>query len=578
MATVHLAFDPRFRRQVAVKVLPDRFLNHPVLRKRFEREAQTIASLEHPAIVPVYDFGEQDGLLYMVMRYMPGGSLESRLRLGALPLSTTAAIITRLAQALDTVHARGIIHRDLKPANILFDAYDNAYISDFGIVHLTEATTALTGEGLIGTPAYMSPEQVRGDGQIDARSDLYSLGIIVFEMLTGRQPYQAATPMATAMQHLTQPVPRLNTYRSSIPPAMDTLIQTAMSKDPGARFPTAEELAAQLNTAAQSTGEMAPGAFNTPQAASQAPTLVETINEKDDSSPDLPVPSPKAMLEAAQTTGSSHPTSGAQAAPPVPQAAVPHKTQTYQPWLLGGSIGLLVICGAIIVGYLLFSRFLPRLPGASAPSQTARPLTEQPSAVNPVPEQVVTQPPETAQPVFEDSFVDPASGWPTGSNEIGAYGYEAGAYRITISQPGELFWVTPARQASDAFFEVSAAFAGGSSENYFGLVCRLQDANNFYYFVISSSGQYTLGKYEQGVFDPFLAQGWASSPLIRKDQNANQLRAGCTGDQLTFSINGELLQEVRDQTFTQGEYGLIAAALAEPRTEIIFDDFKAYAP
>ncbi len=572
MATVYLAFDPRFRRQVAVKVLPDRFLNHPVLRKRFEREAQTIAALEHPAIVPVYDFGDEGDLLYLVMRYMPGGSLEARLRRGALSLSTTAAIVARLAQALDTVHARGIVHRDLKPANILFDAYDNAHLSDFGIVHLTEATTALTGEGLIGTPAYMSPEQVRGEGQIDARSDLYSLGIIIFEMLTGRQPYQANTPMATAMQHLTQPVPRLNTFRSGIPPAAESLIQTALAKDPEMRFASATSLAAQLKIAAQGTGETAPGGLFAVQSANEVPTVMEETSQVDRQAVgDRPLPGAKPGT--AQTSASSQPGAGAQGARRHPPPAALSDRRSYQPWLLGGVVGVLAICALIITGYLLLSRILPGLQTAKAPQQAVQPLTTQPAT-----EQAVISLPTTPSPFFEDTFSDPGSGWPVGNHTNGDYGYRADAYRIAISQPGELLWVTPARQASDAIFEVSAAHVGGSVENYFGLICRLQDADNFYYFVVTSQGNYTIGKYEQGRFNAFLPEGWASSALIRTDQSANLLRADCLSDQLAFYINGELVQQVRDQTFAQGEYGIIAAALAEPGTEISFDDFKAYAP
>jgi serine/threonine-protein kinase len=163
MATVHLAHDPRFKREVALKVLPREFLHDPTFHARFEREAQTIAAIEHPAIVPVYDFGEQEGQPFLVMRYMPGGSLADRLSQGPLTIAETAEVMKRLAPALDIAHEKGIIHRDLKPGNILFDQYGEAYLSDFGIVKLAQATTTFTGSSVIGTPAYMSPEQVHGD-------------------------------------------------------------------------------------------------------------------------------------------------------------------------------------------------------------------------------------------------------------------------------------------------------------------------------------------------------------------------------------------------------------------------------
>src|SRR5512136_429236 len=186
MAAVYLATDPRFKREVAIKILPPQLLSDPVYRARFEREAQTIAALEHPAIVPVYDFGEEDGQLYLVMRYMPGGSLADKLANGTLLPCEVVHIIARITSALDQVHSRGIIHRDLKPGNILFDQYDEPYLSDFGIARLTEGANTLTGSAILGTPAYMSPEQARGDTDIDGRADLYAVGAILFQMLSGK--------------------------------------------------------------------------------------------------------------------------------------------------------------------------------------------------------------------------------------------------------------------------------------------------------------------------------------------------------------------------------------------------------
>jgi serine/threonine-protein kinase len=195
MATVFHAYDPSFERDVALKVLPPGFLHDPQLRTRFEREAKMIASLEHPSIVPVYDFGDQEGQPYIVMRYMSGGSLAERLAQGALSLEETSRIISRLAQALDAAHARGIIHRDLKPGNVLFDQYGNAFLSDFGIARISQQEGAtLTGSAIVGTPTYMSPEQVQGDKAIDRRSDIYALGVMAYQMLTGKAPYHADTP------------------------------------------------------------------------------------------------------------------------------------------------------------------------------------------------------------------------------------------------------------------------------------------------------------------------------------------------------------------------------------------------
>jgi len=250
MATVYHAHDPLFDREVALKVLPREMLHDPQFRTRFEREAKTIAMLEHPAIVPVYDFGEEDGQPFFVMRYMTGGSLADKMKNGPLPVQEVAHLMTRLAPALDEAHAKGIIHRDLKPGNILFDQYGEPYISDFGIAKITEAQTNVTGSAIVGTPAYMSPEQGRGES-IDGRSDIYGLGVILFELLTGQQPYQGDTPMSVVIKHITEPVPHILDVKPDLPTAVESVIEKAMAKDRNERFQAVKSLADALNAIAQ---------------------------------------------------------------------------------------------------------------------------------------------------------------------------------------------------------------------------------------------------------------------------------------------------------------------------------------
>lgn len=252
MASVYHAYDPNFERNVAIKILPRAFLHDPQFRERFLREAKMVALLEHPAIVPVYDFGEEDNQPYIVMRYMAGGSIAERLRQHPLTLEETSQIITRLAPALDAAHARSIIHRDLKPGNILFDQYGNAFLSDFGIARIVQQSNAtLTGERVIGTPAYMSPEQVQGEKAIDGRSDIYALGVLIYQMLTGEVPYQSETATKVMMMHLLEPVPDILESRVDLPPACQSVIAKAMAKDPEDRFSSTEELAVALEGAAK---------------------------------------------------------------------------------------------------------------------------------------------------------------------------------------------------------------------------------------------------------------------------------------------------------------------------------------
>lgn len=229
-------------------MLPPQFTHDPTFRVRFEREAQIIANLEHPAIVPVYDFGEEEAQPYLVMRYMPGGSLADLLQQGSLPPTKVAEILMRIAQALDRAHGQGVIHRDLKPGNILFDQYGDPFLADFGIAKLAEATATITGSSIIGTPAYMSPEQVKGQ-KLDNRSDIYTLAVIVFEMLTGRQPYEAETPMGQAFKHVLEPVPHILEQNPQLTPAIDETLTQGLAKKPDDRFATAVDFVLALKTA-----------------------------------------------------------------------------------------------------------------------------------------------------------------------------------------------------------------------------------------------------------------------------------------------------------------------------------------
>lgn len=249
MATVYRGWDTLFEREVAVKVLPSELLHSdPQFKLRFEREAKIIASLEHPSIVPVYDVGDDNGQPYFVMRYMSGGSLSDRIKAKVMTVEEAVQILGQLAPGMDEAHSKGIVHRDLKPSNILFDGKGVPYISDFGIAKLSQAQSGnMTGSAIIGTPAYMAPEQAQGTG-VDGRTDIYAVGIILFEMLTGKQPYEADTPMAVAFKHITDPVPNILASNPNLPDDVENVIQMAMAKNKEERFATAGELVDSLRT------------------------------------------------------------------------------------------------------------------------------------------------------------------------------------------------------------------------------------------------------------------------------------------------------------------------------------------
>lgn len=260
MSVVYLANDPRFGRDVAIKLLPRSMQDQPNIRARFEREYRIIAALEHPCIVPVYDVGEEDGQPYLVMRHMPGGSLADLLTYGRLNLPDAVRITQRLASALDEAHSRNIIHRDLKPGNILFDNHGDAFLSDFGIVKLFENDTnaqTMTGSVVLGTPAYMSPEQALGK-PLDARSDVYSLGAVLYEMLTGVPPYKGPTSISVAMKHVVEPVPNPREYRPDLPPAVVVVVEKALAKEADARYNTAGEMALSLASASAGAASAEP--------------------------------------------------------------------------------------------------------------------------------------------------------------------------------------------------------------------------------------------------------------------------------------------------------------------------------
>ncbi|MBE0671102.1 MAG: serine/threonine protein kinase [Anaerolineales bacterium] len=246
MATVYRAHDPSVDREVAIKVLPREMLHDPQFRSRFEREIKMVAALEHPSIVPIYDVGDEDGQPYFVMRYMTGGSLSDGIEKGKFSVQDTARIIEKIAKGLAYSHRKGIIHRDLKPDNILFDDNGDPFISDFGVAKLTESGGGLTGSGVIGTPAYMSPEQAQGN-EIDSRSDVYGLGVIIYQMLSGQRPYSADTPMGVVVKHITEPVPEILNLIPNLPHEVDALIKTAMAKDRNQRYATTIDLAKALN-------------------------------------------------------------------------------------------------------------------------------------------------------------------------------------------------------------------------------------------------------------------------------------------------------------------------------------------
>ena len=248
MAAVYRATQPSLHRTVAIKVLDTSLQADPTFVARFRREANTVAKLMHPNIVPVYAFGEAETMLYLAMGYVPGGSLAERRR-QPLDVPTVGRIVCQVADALDYAHKQGVVHRDIKPANILLGEGDWALLSDFGIARMVEGRLRLTQPGVgLGTPEYMSPEQALSD-ESDGRSDIYALGIVLFELITGEVPFRADTPLGVLYQHVHEPLPLPSKLAPSVSLALENVIIRATAKRPEDRYQSAEQFKLALEAA-----------------------------------------------------------------------------------------------------------------------------------------------------------------------------------------------------------------------------------------------------------------------------------------------------------------------------------------
>ncbi|GAB4453148.1 MAG: hypothetical protein Kow0031_35440 [Anaerolineae bacterium] len=250
-ATVYRATDITLKRAVAIKVLDARLsTSESTTTKRFAREAQTVARLSHPHIIDVYETGQKQGRFFIVMPYLPGPALDKLIRQqGALPLDQVLRFSEQIGGALDYAHKNGLIHRDIKPANVILNEHGDAILTDFGIVKVIDATTDLTQTGAsMGTPYYMAPEQWTAS-QVDARTDLYALGVMVYQMLTGQMPFTGDTPHRIMYGHLSETPPPPEKLNPTLSPAVGRVLLKMLSKAPAQRYQTAAEFCADLRRA-----------------------------------------------------------------------------------------------------------------------------------------------------------------------------------------------------------------------------------------------------------------------------------------------------------------------------------------
>lgn len=243
MATVYQAYHERLDRHVAIKIMHESFARDETFLERFQREARIVARLEHPHIVPIYDYAEFDKQPYFVMKYIEGGTLKRRLIKRGITLDEIAGMMTMLADALTYAHEKGVLHRDIKPSNVLIDERDLPYISDFGLARIAQVgDSTISHDLMLGTPWYISPEQARGERDLTPATDVYSFGIILYELLLGRTPFSGDTPYAIVHEHIYSPPTPPSHIIPELDAAVDDVLLKALAKPPGQRYQTATAL------------------------------------------------------------------------------------------------------------------------------------------------------------------------------------------------------------------------------------------------------------------------------------------------------------------------------------------------
>ncbi len=353
MATVYKAYQPSFDRYVALKVLPSQASEDPTFLKRFRHEARVIARLEHRSILPVYQYGEHEGTPYIAMRLVEGGSLRKKLFYeGPIDLPTATRIIEQVAEALDYAHAHGVVHRDLKPSNILLDEDNNAYLTDFGIAKLLGSSTQITGSGVVGTPSYMSPEQCQGK-DVTPASDIYALGAIIYEMMTGRPPFEADTALAVMYMHVKERVPSVREINPALPAGIDRVIRRAMAKLPQERYTVASAAADEFRQAVESS----PPPLQPPAQLEAEEEIVYVEGEV--------MPPSEASYE------------GAYAAAPEYVPPAPKRRSLPLPLILSGILGLAAVLGVLGIVFIVLSWMRENTHGqvVPPPQPTVTPIT-----------------------------------------------------------------------------------------------------------------------------------------------------------------------------------------------------------
>ena len=609
MGSVYKAMDTILERDVALKLLAPTLANDDSFVERFRLEARSLARLDHPHIVKVYDADWDENKLFIVMEYVDGGSLADLIKQeGALPAALVIKLLQQTASGLDYAHQRGLIHRDIKPANILLDKQGNAKLTDFGLVKDTD--TNLTADGMrLGTPAYMSPEQIQGE-EVTPALDVYALGVVAYEMLTGRPPFQGN--MSSIFEgHLLRQLPVIHQINPAISADAQGVFVKVMAKNPAERFATATSFIQALEKVLHLEGR--PGVVATPPV-----TVIHTGPPS--SGRVSPVSAgggagssgTGAQAGSAPIPGSGPYPAGSGAVPPGsgPVSGSGYASGQYPPKKKGGiggfmsglGIGVAGVVGILVLGVMCVCGGLyfygtnlpdptsiptitpiPSIPPTDTPLPTEEPTALPTLTPTDIPTEVPTFTPEPeiilSQILFQDNFSDTnTAGWGQDRDSEHITDYEQGGYRILVNKVDWIYWANPELFFTDVRVEVDVTKQGGPDTNEFGIICRYVDVDNFYFLTATSDGYYSISKYVAGEYFNLSEETFVATDSVNQGNAINHLRADCVGSTLTLYINGQLVDSVTDGDYTSGDVGLLAGSYDEAGADVVFDNFIVYQP
>ncbi len=576
MAEVYKAYQPSLDRYVAIKVMHAFLARDPDFLGRFEREAKSVAALQHPNIIQVHDFDVHNGMPYMVMEFVEGGTLKTRVenlaRLNeVLPLAETVRIVREVGRALSYAHQRSMIHRDVKPANVLLGSGGRVILSDFGIAKILTGPSFTMSGATVGTPSYMSPEQSLGQPG-DHRSDIYALGVVLYQLGTGQLPYMADTPMAVMLKQVNAPLPNPRAVRPDLPEGLERIILKALAKNPEDRFQTADEMLAHLDNL-ETAARLAPVPAPRPSGPRSRPPVGATLID--------------ALPPVAGT-------------PPPPSAA----KADGRPWFLAMLSVPVLILLCLVLGVVGIAGLYAMNNGRSAPTAPTEQPTRRPTRTPAEPTEAPTRTPDepTEQPtrrptrtpspsrtpeglvaevLFEDTFDENVNGWDVVSDDNAAREFRAGIFAIQVSKPVWFAWSNP---VTDDMTDVHIAVEvrnTGDNDPAFGVICSYLNSDAFYFMGFGDDGFYAIARIEGDDFILLTSDEntWIRSDQIEQFKDSYQLEGSCAADgTLTLVVDGVIIDQVQDSDpYGAGDIGLFVQSFDNVPVEVEFDDLTVTA-